>query len=116
MDSPSDRQEPVSAFPPTHWTLIFNTASRDTEQARTAMEKLCTLYRKPIVNWFCRHADSQDGEDLAHAFIEYLLAKEVLSRLRERRGKFRFFLVTCMKRFLYGVWDKATAQKRGGNV
>ena len=109
-------QDRASAFPQTHWTSIFETSSSNPDQARAALEKLCALYRQPIVNWFGRHASRQDAEDFAHDFIEYLLAKEVLSELVERRGRFRFFLVTVMRRFLYGAWAKAAAQKRGGSV
>jgi DNA-directed RNA polymerase specialized sigma24 family protein len=105
--SPSTGQNYVSAFPATHWTTIFETGSENPHQARLALEKLCELYRQPIVNWFARRANKQDAEDLAHSFMEYLLAKEVLSKLVERKGRFRSFLATVMQRFLFDVWAKS---------
>jgi DNA-directed RNA polymerase specialized sigma24 family protein len=112
----TEHPHPASAFPLTHWTIIFEAGSADSRQAQAALAKLCELYRQPIVNWFGRHANRQEAEDLAHSFIAYLLDKQVLARLRERKGRFRFFLVTVMRRFLYAEWDKAAAQRRGGNA
>src|SRR5689334_8675999 len=114
-EGPSAGLDQGSAFPQTHWTTIFNTGSTDPEQARAALGKLCERYRQPIVNWFYRHAEKQDAEDLCHTFIEYLLTNEVLSQLEEKKGRFRYFLATVMRRFLYRNWTKAAAQKRGGN-
>src|SRR6267378_4691954 len=95
-DSTKPRDE-ASPFPPTHWSTIFETGSANPARAKQALEKLCLLYRDPIVNWFRRNGGRQEAEDLAHGFIEYVLEDNVLSRLTQRKGRFRFFLVTCMK-------------------
>src|SRR6266567_2289549 len=90
-------QDVGCAYPQTHWTTIFDTGSRNPDRARAALDKLCGLYRQPMVNWFGRHADKQEAEDLAHSFMIYLLDKRLLSRLTERRDRFRCFLVACMR-------------------
>ncbi len=117
MDTnPASSHESGPSFPATHWTTILETSSPDSDQAQAALTRLCERYRQPILNWFGRHSNRQDAEDLAHGFFAYLLDKAVLAQLKERKGKFRFFLVTVMWRFLYAEWDKAAAQKRGGNM
>jgi DNA-directed RNA polymerase specialized sigma24 family protein len=115
-DNSTEHRDEASPFPLTHWSTIFETGSADPAQAKQALEKLCILYRDPIVNWFKRNGGRQDAEDLAHGFIAYILEDNVLSRLTERKGRFRFFLVTCMKRYQYRQWQAASAQKRGGGV
>jgi len=106
-----------SAFPPTHWSIVLGAGAADPARAKEALERLCCLYRGPIVKWFRRYTRTeQDAEDLAHDFLVHLLTKELLARLKEPHGKFRSFLVTCMVHFLHDSWDKAKAQKRGGGA
>ena len=103
-------------FPVTQWTIIVEAASANPERAHAALEKLCASYRQPIVNWFKRRDFRQDPEDLAHAFVAYLLNKGLLTKVVPRSRKFRAFLATCMKWFLRDSWDKLNTQKGGKDV
>src|SRR5688572_4818079 len=105
-----------SAFPPTQWTVIVDAASRDPERAREALEKLCGVYRQPIVNWFRRKDFYQDPEDLTHSFVAYLIEKNLLNKVMPRMGMFRAFLADTMQKFLWDTWDRNGAQKRGRGV
>jgi RNA polymerase sigma-70 factor (ECF subfamily) len=115
-DSRNPSEGPGSAYPLTQWTVILNAASGDSHEAEVALERLCALYRQPIVNWFGRHADKQEAEDLAHGFLAYVLDRRLLARLTKGQGRFRFFLAACMRRFLADERAKAQALKRGGGV
>jgi hypothetical protein len=103
-------------FPPTQWTVIVDAVSTDSNRAARALEELCKTYRQPIVNWFRRKDFYQDPEDLAQGFIGYLIEKSLLSKVTMRTGSFRAFLGDAMQKFLWDVWNKNTAEKRGGNV
>ena len=105
-----------SAFPPTQWTVIVDAACSNPERAREALEKLCAVYRQPIVNWFRRKDFYQDPEDLTHSFVAYLIEKSLLNKVLPRTGKFRAFLIDTMQKFLWDSWDKNSAQKRGREV
>jgi DNA-directed RNA polymerase specialized sigma24 family protein len=43
------------------------------------------------------------------------LAKNYVGAANAERGRFRAFLLTALKNFLSKEWEKAKAQKRGGN-
>jgi len=55
-----------------------------------------------------------DAQDQTQAFFAVLLAKGYLKAADRRRGRFRSFLLTALKRFLSKEWDRAHAKKRGG--
>jgi DNA-directed RNA polymerase specialized sigma24 family protein len=113
---PQDDTGPHSLFPRTHWTVVIEASSHDPAKAREALDKLCTVYRQPIVNWLRRHDYGQDAEDLAHEFVAFLLQKNRLKNFVRREEQFRKFLCTCLIRFLGDLRDKANAQKRGEGV
>jgi RNA polymerase sigma-70 factor (ECF subfamily) len=79
------------------------------------MEKLCRTYWRPIYAYVRRQGHNSEGaEDLTQEFFTRLLTKDYLQHLRHRKGKFRSFLLTFVKRFLSDERDRAGAQKRGG--
>ena len=104
------------AFPPTQWTVIVDAVSVNPERAREALEKLCGVYRQPIVNWFRRKDFYQDPEDLTHSFVAYLIEKSLSNKVMPRTGRFRAFLADTMQKFLWDTWDRNGAQKRGRDV
>ncbi len=104
------------AFPPTQWTVIVDAASDNPSRAKEALERLCGVYRQPIVNWFRRRDFYQDPEDLTHEFLGYLIEKSLLNKVAPRTGKFRAFLAATMQNFLRDSWDRNNAQKRGRTV
>jgi hypothetical protein len=113
MSKDSSAHGTDGAFPPTQWTLFIEAASEDPKRSREALEKLCTTYRRPIVNWFKRHDFRSDPEDLTQEFLAYLLRNNLFSKVAPRTGLFRCFLATAMRYFLRDTWDKANAAKRG---
>jgi RNA polymerase sigma-70 factor (ECF subfamily) len=48
-------------------------------------------------------------------FFARLVQKEFLQAVEPARGRFRTFLIMALKRLLANEWDRAHAQKRGGN-
>jgi len=111
--SPPDRG---SVFPTTQWTVIVEAVSTDPERARQALEKLCVIYHRPILNWFKRRSPEADAKDLAQNFVVYLLERNLLIKVAPKSGKFKCFLVASMRKFRSDQWEKDGAQKRGGGV
>jgi len=105
-----------SAFPTTQWTVIVDAVSSNPERAFEALNRLCGVYRQPIVSWFKRRDFYEDPEDLAQGFFAYLLEKGLLNKVTPKTGRFRYFLATVMQIYLWDTWDKNSAQKRGRGV
>lgn len=89
----------------------------DSSNARAALEELCRTYWRPIYSFVRRQGHSPaDAQDLTQEFFARLLAKNYLSAVDSAKGRFRSFLLAALKHFLANEWDKAKAQKRGGNL
>ena len=50
------------------------------------------------------------------SFSRALSAKQYLQGVAQEKGRFRSFLLACMKHFLADEWDKAQTLKRGGHI
>ena len=84
--------------------------------ATQALEQLCRTYWYPLYAYVRGSGYSPaDAEDLTQEFFARLLAKDYLSAVHPERGKFRWFLLSAVKRFLINERERATAVKRGGN-
>jgi len=96
--------------------MIVAAGRDDTRQAEDALGNLYRAYRPPLLAYLRMCGNDQDAaEDLLQGFFEFLLEKHGLSKV-EQRGKFRSWLLTCLKHYVHDRWDKARAAKRGGGV
>ena len=106
---------PSPVFATTHWSLVLSAARNDTTRAREALAGLCQTYWPALHAYVRRRGFSpHDAEDLTQEFFARLLEHNWIARADARKGRFRSFLLTALKRFLADEWDKARAQKRGG--
>lgn len=106
-----------SAFVTTHWSVVISARDAASAQSDAALEKLCRAYWYPLyafARW--RGYAAEDAEDLTQEFFFRLLQKRYLASAQPERGRFRTFLLMAFKRFLANEWDRARAQKRGGNA
>ena len=102
---------PGQQFAATRWTVVL-TAGQG--QSR-ALEELCRTYWYPLYAYVRRRGyEAHEAEDLTQEFFARLLAKNYLADVEREKGKFRSFLLASLKHFLANEWDKARAQKRGG--
>jgi RNA polymerase sigma-70 factor (ECF subfamily) len=106
---------PSPVFATTHWSLVLSAGRNDTTRARDALAALCKTYW-PALHAYVRRRGypPPDAEDLTQEFFARLLEHNWIARADERKGRFRSFLLTALKRFLADEWDKSRAQKRGG--
>jgi RNA polymerase sigma-70 factor (ECF subfamily) len=58
--------------------------------------------------------DVEDAEDLTQGFFARLLEKDFLAQVDRQKGRFRSFLLACLRHFLADRMDCARAVKRGG--
>jgi RNA polymerase sigma-70 factor (ECF subfamily) len=101
-------------FGTTHWSVVLAAGRSDTPRAHAALEKLCSVYWRPLYAYVRRSGYSpQDAADLTQEFFYRLLERRSLADVKPEKGRFRSFLLAAMNHFLSDAWDKARAQKRG---
>lgn len=104
-------------FATTHWSVIAGAQQRGTADAEVALETLCRTYWRPVFA-FVRHSSPDDhvAKDLTQGFFERFLEKEYFRDADQVRGRFRSFLLTCVKHFLANERDRQRTQRRGGGA
>jgi RNA polymerase sigma factor (sigma-70 family) len=110
--------ENLHEFEPTQWTLLLQ-ASQGTEAEReAAWDRLCRRYWKPLWH-FARWAfqlSPEDAEDATQGFLSKVARLDLLSRADPARGRFRSYLLGCMKNHCLGLRKLEKAQRRGGGL
>jgi len=102
-------------FPTTHWSVVMAAGKRDSVQAADALEQLCRTYWYPLYAFVRRQGhEAHDAEDLTQEFFARFLAKEYFGRADSAMGRFRSFLLACLKNFLREQQRQARRLKRGG--
>src|SRR5579859_7819523 len=80
-----------------------------------ALAKLCATYWQPLYAFIRRGGSSpHDAEDLTQGFFCQFLERDALKRVAPARGKFRSFLLACLKQFLAKEHERSQAARRGG--
>lgn len=106
---------PDAQFRTTHWSAVLAAREEDSPRADDALAQLCRTYWYPLYAYVRRRGHTpHDAQDLTQEFFARLLEKRMLSAVRRERGKFRWFLLSAMKRFLANDWNREHAAKRGG--
>jgi RNA polymerase sigma-70 factor (ECF subfamily) len=103
------------AFHTTHWSVVMAAREKDGTAARDALADLCSAYWYPLYGFVRgRGISPHDAEDLTQEFFRRFLERDSLANVGPAGGKFRSFLLACLKHFLVNEWERAHAQRRGG--
>src|SRR6266404_2101345 len=118
FESSTDGAMPQSPeFPSTHWSVVLAAGEAPGAAAWQALEKLCRIYWYPLYAYVRRQGRSpEDAQDLTQEFFARFVEKKYFRLANRERGRFRTFLLTCLKNFLINEWDRARAAKRGGGA
>jgi len=105
-------------FTPTQWSLVrAGGDSADPVLRREALTALCRIYWPPVYDYIrCRGNDADSARDLTQGFFAQLLDKEFVKKADRERGRFRSFLLTCVKRYVADEKERVQARKRGGGL
>jgi len=80
---------------------------------RAALERLCRIYWHPVYAFLRRQGlKPEDAHDLAQDFFFRLIERKGLRLVDPLRGRFRTWLLSCLKNFMVGEWKRSTAKKR----
>jgi DNA-directed RNA polymerase specialized sigma24 family protein len=100
-------------FLTTHWSLIESIRTGD-DSSHALIGSLLKNYWKPVYCYLRRRGyGNEDAKDLTQAFFhEIVLGNELVQQADRRKGRFRSFLLTALRRFLINVKHRETARKR----
>lgn len=106
---------PASVFPTTHWSVVLGAGDGSSPEAQAALDRLCRTYWYPLYAYLRRSGRTDaDAQDLTQSFFASLIERDWVSVADPARGRFRSFLLVCLKRFACVQTQKANAWKRGG--
>jgi RNA polymerase sigma-70 factor (ECF subfamily) len=104
-------------FPVTRWTLVLAAADKSDGEGRKALASLCETYWYPLYAYIRRHGfPAVEAQDLTQQFFLRVLEGRYFDRADPDKGRFRAFLLSCLKYFLSDEMDRCHAKKRGGGV
>ena len=116
-DSASGPPGSDGRFRTTSWSLVQAAGEGAGPQSREALATLCKVYWPPVYAYIRRRGhDADAARELTQGFFTDLLDRDVLKGINPEGGKFRSFLLTCVKHFLANEWDRSRARKRGGGI
>ena len=111
----TDLPTEAMGFHTTHWTVVLTAQAGDGTSASEALAELCTAYWYPLYAFVRRQGSNpHEAEDLTQEFFRRFLERRALEAVRPEAGKFRSFLLACLKNFLANERNRAQTQRRGG--
>jgi RNA polymerase sigma-70 factor (ECF subfamily) len=95
--------------------MVLDAGDPSSPRREQALAELLQVYWYPLYGFIRRQGhNAVEAEDLLQDFIARLLEKEALQNVREGQGRFRNFLLVCLRHHLASEAERANAQKRGG--
>src|SRR2546422_337513 len=119
LSESNDGRIPANAswFATTHWSVVLAAGDTASPRVAEALEQLCRTYWYPLYAYTRRRGyGPTEAQDLTQGFFARLLARNDLARVHPQKGRFRSFLLASPQHFLADEWDKASAEKRGGQA
>ena len=102
-----------ATFPTTDWGVFAQLHNSNPEAKRVALDILARRYWKPVFIFlkYTGH-DEESAKDLTQAFFADWIEKDVFSKAEASKGRFRSFMLSCLKRFVSNQHRAEKAQKR----
>ena len=100
-------------FPQTRWTLVLSARAGREDAPCEAVKGLALAYWQPIYAWLrnqgCSHEAAQDD---TQGFFAYLLSRDFLRNIQPEGGRFRNFLLVCLRRWMKDERNRPVNVKR----
>lgn len=101
-------------FPLTRLSLLARAGADAPKAAREAAGVLFESYWKPLYAYLrAKGRRNEEAKDLTQSFCAHMVEKELFRRYDSSQGKFRAYLLGCLKNFVGDEDDRNRARKRG---
>lgn len=102
-----------SSFPTTDWGLFADIRGKNPTAKMAAMDIIVRRYWRPVF-MFLRHrgCEEEQAKDSTQSFFAEWIENDVFAKADERKGRFRSFMLSCLKRFVANERRADLAQKR----
>ena len=115
LRSPGELTMPThkDAFPTTDWGLLKNLRGNSPALREAGLNILAGRYWRPVYCFLKRsgHGDAE-AKDLTQAFFAAWLENDGFAKADPDKGRFRSFMLTCLKRFVSNERRADNAQRR----
>lgn len=106
-------QQGSGAFPTTQWGLFADIRNGSPVARHAALDILTRRYWQPVFLFLRRTGqDEENAKDLTQAFFADWIENDVFGKADQRKGRFRSFMLTCLKRFAFNQHRTDQAQRR----
>ena len=104
-------------FGQTHWSVVLAAAGAgNVDRKAAALESLCHSYWAPLYAFARRQGHSpHDAQDIVQDFLTSLIVRDDFRTVAPGKGRFRSFLLACLRHFLANRRARGRARKRGGD-
>ena len=103
-------------FCTTNWSVVLAAGDQSSEQWKPAIDYLYRHYWYPLYVYVRKRGYHDEAEDLIQGFFAHALEHELWRSLGPEKGRFRSFMLVCLKRYLTQHVRFSAAQKRGGGL
>ncbi len=108
---------PHHPFPQTRWSVVLSAKGGEADASFRALEGLAHAYWHPIYAWLRGQGRThEEAKDDAQGFFAYLLNREFLRNIQPEGGRFRNFLLVCLRRWMKDERHRAINVKRRAEV
>jgi RNA polymerase sigma-70 factor (ECF subfamily) len=107
----------AAEFATTHWSDIRAVRTASLRRRRSVLDNLARRYWKPVY-YYLRAKGYQDADarDITQDFfVEVVLGRDIFERADPHRGRFRAYLLHCLKNFLRDCRRREHTQRRSPN-
>lgn len=98
----------------TDWTEVL-TAGIDSAAGRTALDRVCRRYWRPVHYYARKRFGHKQADDLTQGFFAHLIESKALRKLERDKARFRSWLLTSVSNYAKNEHKAGKALKRGGD-
>lgn len=119
--NPADATAPVAEeaagiFPVTRWSRVVRARETNAAARHAALDDLCQIYWRPVVNFLTALGCGQDAPDVAQDFFTGFLRRDGFNHANPEVGRLRALLKTSVRNhFLQWRRNRAALHRGGGN-
>lgn len=103
----------TGSFPTTDWGLFVDIRGNNSVARMAAMDILIRRYWKPVYMFLRKSGmDESSAKDVTQSFFGEWIEKDVFAKADKQKGRFRSFVLSCLKRYVSNIRRADQAKKR----